>query len=292
MKFSNKYNLPKSLVDVIVNKTYDISDSNPKRISVTTLINPPRQRILAVKHWKEIEDDVANHIWKVVGNACHYILTETDKSMRIVEEKMEEIVEDITIVAKPDLYNWDSQSIEDWKITSIWSLKLGDKEDWENQLNCYAWLLRRKGLPVKNVDINAILKDWRKNEIMKYDDYPKVPFERRSIKLWTFEKQEEYIKQRVKLYKEQMNLPLEQVAICSPKERWKKEDAYAIYKNKLKKASRVLDTKEEAEEWAATNIKTPDTYNLEKRPGLDLKCSDYCNVSKFCSYWKETYGRK
>ncbi len=296
MRLTNTYNLPQSFVDVINKLTYDITTSDPNRLGVTTLINPPRTRILSVRHWKEMEEDVSNHIWRVTGNAYHYVLSnikdEKNKS-RMVEEKITQEVDGMTVVGKMDLYDADAGfSVEDYKITSVWSLSFGDKEDWIKQLNCYAWLLRKKDIRVDKAYINAILRDWRKNEVFKYNDYPKIPFIRKEIPLWTFEEQEDFVNERVIIYKDAMPLADDELPICSATERWQKQTKFAVYKNQNKTASRVLDTDESAKKWIKANVKAKDEARVVERTGVDLKCTEYCTVNKFCSFWKENYGKK
>lgn len=294
MRFTNIYNIPKSMEDVIMSHTYDITESDPKRVGVTTLINSPRVRLLAVRHWEEIEEDVSDHLWKILGNACHYVLGKADSNTRIIEEKMTEEVDGITVVAKPDLYDTVLKSLEDYKITSIWSARLGDKETWDQQLNCYVWFLRKRGYEVNEIYINAILKDWRRGEKFKYNDYPPIPFMRIKCNLWTFEEQQKFIEERVAIYKKCIDLSTELLPICSPKERWQKPSTYAVIKNNNKRAARVLESAEEADKWIKANTKegSKDKYTVECRIGSDLKCTDYCSVNKFCSYYQENYGGK
>ena len=53
--------------------------------------------------------------------------------------------------------------IQDYKVTSVWSViptkdnPNGYKEDWEYQLNSYAWLGRKNGYRAKKLQIIAIL---------------------------------------------------------------------------------------------------------------------------------------
>ncbi len=296
MKYTNHHDLPQSLVDAIVGD-YDISKADPKRVGITTLINPPRPRLLQVAHWDELEEDVSDHLWRITGSAYHYILAKIDdnkevhKRTRLLEEKITEELDGITIVGILDLYDEILKSIEDYKITSIWSITFGDHKDWENQLNCYVWLLRKKGYEVKEAYVNAILRDWRKGELLRYGkDYPKIPFKRVKINLWTHEEQEVYVKERVAIYKAQLELPLEEVPICDSKARWAKEDKYAIYKNKNKTAARVLDCAKKADEWIGAKKEDGHTYRINIRKGEDIKCINYCIANRFCKYWLEKYG--
>lgn len=300
MKLSNKHNLPRTFVDVINSLVYDPRESDPNRISITTLINNPRVRLLTLRHWDEIEEDVSNHIWRVLGNSCHYVVsqldnkktegTDTNKSNRLIEEKIEEKVNGITVVGKLDLYDETNKRVEDYKVTSVWSVQMGDHEDWETQLNCYVWLLRKAGFEVTQAQINAILRDWRKGETRKYNDYPKIPFVSVPIKLWSFEDQQKYVEHRVNIYKETRDLETAKIPICQPEERWQKESVYAVYKNNNKTASKLESSEQKAIDWIQNNQVAKAQYRIEKREGIDLKCTEYCSVNKFCSYYKTKYG--
>lgn len=289
MKYTNKYNMPQSFVDLIEAITYDSSKRDPMRIGVTTLTGPPRIKILETRHWNELEEDVSNHIWRILGNAGHYILSKTSDLNRLVEEKLTETIDGITIVGKLDLYEDNTKSIEDIKFTSVWNVKFGDRESWETQLNAYAYLLRKSGFEVKGGKIHAFLKDWRKGEKVRYGrDYPPIPYKEIKIKIWPFKKQEKYIKERVDIYRSVLSLTDDELPICSPKERWKKEDKWAVYEKGKKKALRVLNSEKEAKHFIE---KTPKIKNpkIEFRKGNDDKCLNYCIVKNFCKYYKETY---
>lgn len=293
MKIQNKNKLPQTYVDLVHNLVYDPRETDPNRIGITTLIQNPRLRILKLAHYDEIEVDVSDFLWLLLGNAVHYVLAKIDSDKekskdRFIETKLEEQVNGLTIVGKLDLFDTATASIEDWKITSVWSIKFGDHESWEEQLNPYAWLLRKCGFEVKQARINAILRDWRKSEMQKYEDYPKVPFVTVPIKLWSFEEQQAFVEQRVEIYKEAMKMNITDLPICSEQERWKKEDSYAVYKGTNKTASRVLETAKDAEDWAKTNL-VGCKYNIVKRLGVDNKCIGYCDVAHFCQYWIDTY---
>ena len=41
--------------------------------------------------------------------------------------------------------------VVDYKVTSVWSLLLGEKPEWEKQLNTYAWLIEKN----KNATVRA-----------------------------------------------------------------------------------------------------------------------------------------
>jgi len=289
MLLTNHFGLPQSLVSVIEAKNYDLSASDPLRIGVTTLNNPPRIRQLSVRHWKELSEDVSEHLWRVLGDSVHYILAKTEQDKRLIEEKITEVIDGITLVAKPDLYDDDLKTIEDYKITVVWAVK-SIKTDWITQLNCYAYALRRAGFEVKKAYINAILKDWSKMELLRFGgDYPPIPFKRMEVPLWSFEEQEKYIKERIALYKSTLNLSDENLPICTPEERWAKNDEFAVHKNDNQRASRVFDTMEEAIIYTGEVKDKSNKYNIKKREGKDIRCMDYCQVCNYCNYYCNKY---
>lgn len=298
MQYTNKYNLPKGIVEALIKNTYDLSKTDTNKISVTTLASSPRQRQLTVRHWNEIEEDASENLWKLFGSAVHDVLERISPEDRLKEERLEEDILGLTVSGKLDLYEKTEKAIEDYKITSVWSVKQEDKKEWMNQVNSYAWLLRKKGFEVEKAYINAILRDWRKSEALKYNDYPPIAYKKVDVELWDFDKQQQYIEERVKLHKSVFETGDSKLPLCTDDERWKTQDKYAVYRNKNKTASRVLDSEQEAEIWIeeatikdeSRNYKNK--YSIVKRESTDNKCAGYCSCKLFCDYWQERYGDK
>ena len=291
MKLTNRYNLPVAMVHAIEAMQYDPRERDPKRIGITQLISNPLPRMLMLKYYDQIEEDISDHIWRIAGSGMHEVLSRADKNKKsaqnFIEEKLEQKVGDWTVVGKLDHYDSSELTVSDYKITSIWSVRFGEHTEWEEQLNPYAWLLRRCGFEVNKLQICALLKDWRKGERAKDPGgYPPIPFQVIPVKLWPLHKQEAFIQQRLEVYENALKVAVEDLEVCSPKERWAKKDVFAVVKNALKKSSRNLDTLEEAQAWAAENIKGKDTFRIDKRPGEDLKCMEYCPVKNFCKHGK------
>lgn len=79
-------------------------------------------------------------------------------------------------------------------------------------------------------------------------------------------------------------LPDNKLPVCTPEERYRNGDKYAVMKKGRKSALRVLDTEEEAKKWMEENGKGE---YIEYRPGTDDKCIHYCYAKDFCSYYRE-----
>ena len=78
MKLTNKLNLPQPLVDAVKNDSY--TKGEKADVSVTQLIGPMQQIFLKRKHWDELEEDVSDLIWALLGQTMHTILERADIS--------------------------------------------------------------------------------------------------------------------------------------------------------------------------------------------------------------------
>lgn len=292
MQLTNRFAMPEVFVDVIKSTMTDRSLTDQYRIGVTTLIAPARVRQLTIRHWHELEEDVSDHIWRISGTAMHSVLSQTNTDKRLVEEMFSEKVGEMTIVGKLDLYDDHHKSIEDWKFSSIWAFK-DVKKEWEDQLNIYAWMLRKANFEVNYAYINGLLKDWSDTERKRFGgDYPPIPFKRLQVPLWTFYEQQRFVEDRVAIHLNAINLTDAQLPLCSDIERWFSGSKFAVMKNSNKTATRLLNTYEEATEYIANIEDTKGKYTIVKRPGVDMKCTRYCSCNKVCDYYRNNYGTK
>ena len=273
MKITNKYNLPESIVNII---TKDIREPKKGEMHVTELVNSPLIRELRIKHWDEIEEDVSDRLWALLGTSVHYILEKGAPEDAFGEEELTAHIGGITIIGKSDLYH--NKGIEDWKVTSVYSFLLGMKTEWEAQQNLYRWLWKENGFPVETLKINAILRDWLKSKTLADPAYPQIPFHSMEVNIWDYHSTIKYILNRIVLHAKKP--PPE----CTPEEKWTRPTTYAVMKEGQKKAKRVLSSNELAEEWIGYQ-KDSENLFIEERKGINVKCENYCNVSKFCKYY-------
>lgn len=279
MKITNKLNLPSALV----NLANDVYEPKEKRYSVTTLLSPTRQILLGRRHFNEIEFDVSDMVWLILGTAVHKILESHDKTGYAEMYMSKNIIDDYILTGKMDLYNEVDFSIEDYKTASVWKVINKDFEDWRKQGLMYAYL---SGKYVDKLRFHAILKDWTANEKRKRgEEYPEHS-------IWTWEYKvttqdmieiEQFIKSkfedliRSEQYSDGMLPP------CSQEERWNAGSKFVVMKKGQVRAVRVLDTEQEANDY----LKNKGGDYIVERKGEDRKCRDYCDVNKFCSYWQE-----
>jgi hypothetical protein len=241
-RYTNIYGLPQPIVKLLESQRYSRGRAD---ISVTELINPPQITALRRAHRHEMVEDVADRFWAIMGSNIHRILEEAADSEHIPEERLFVDVSGWVVSGQVDLQRHsDTVSISDWKFTSVWSV-MNPKPEWERQLNLYAYLVRQvRQVVVDRATVVAMLRDWRKANGKRINDYPPAPVVQVDIPLWPFEIQEAYIKRRVELHQEAMRT-----------HDW----------------TGVLPECDDDERW------------VRKNGAMGIRCQeDYCGVAAFC----------
>ena len=284
MRITNIYNLPAPLVKM-AQREYKCE---PNEYRVTSLLKGVRETILERRYYDEIEKDVSEMIWLLFGTAVHGVLeNQQSEENEITEQRLKVQIGDYILSGQFDLYNKDTGIITDYKTASVWKIIFGDYSDWRRQTLIYAYMLRQKGYNVKGAEIIAILKDHTKRDAKYKKDYPKLPV--RKIEFWftenDFAEIEQWLIKRFEEIAEAEKLPDNALPLCTAEERFN-SDKYAVMKKGRKTALRVFDDRKEAEDY----LKNVGGDEIEIRLGEDKKCADYCNVNKFCEYYKIRYG--
>ena len=296
MKITNKSNLPKVIERAVINDPYDSSGSN---ISTTRLIAPPRIRVLEMRNWDLIEDDVSNRIFSLLGQSVHHILERSKLKVDLAERRLfykdDKITNGWTLSGQFDLLSRQGD-LTDFKVTSAWAALdalTNGKDEWENQLNVLDFLCRKnqktltrykKEVKVKSLNIMAILRDWSKLKVMQSDNYPRKQVVMIPIRRWSEEEQENYVQARIKLHQDAEKA--DQLPLCTAKERWRKEDSYALMLDNRKTARRVLPTREEMDKYMKENKYVEGQgCKVVFRAGEDVRCQHYCSVNQFCSHF-------
>ena len=285
MRLTNRFNLPQVFVNLLQRSTYSKGKAH---LSATELLNSPQIVQLRRKHWDDLEEDVADRIFSLFGTAMHTILEHGKTDNSIVEQRIHVNVDGWDISGAIDLQepNENGMSIKDYKTTGAWAV-MHEKIEWEQQLNIYAYLVEKvKGIPVTDLSIVAIIRDWSKRDAQTKENYPEAPIKVIPIPLWTLQDRENFIKERIQLHSNaHLSTEMgEDYAPCTPSEMWKKPIVYAIRKIGGARAKSLHDTQTEAEEKLSTLGKE---YELEIRQGERTRCKDYCIVNQFCKQYKE-----
>jgi len=280
MKLTNKHNLPEPVVKALTRNEYTRGASNR---SITQLIDSPRIRILRQEHWDDMEEDVSEKLWAVLGTAAHKMFEDTAEGQFISEERVFLEVEGWTISGAIDVQHVEADGITiiDYKTCSVWSVIMG-KPEWERQLNCYASLVRRsKNFPVKSLKVIAMMRDWKSSG--RESDYPPSPIMVIDIPMWSEEEQDAYLNGRVHLHQQAEfdRLVGGNLVSCSSEEMWEKPAKYAIKKKGNKRALKLYESHGEAQEALQPG------QLIEIRPGERTRCAaNWCRVNAWCDQYQ------
>ena len=284
MKILNAYGLPESLVQAVRADDYDRGASD---FTVTELVSPPQVVQLRRRHHAEIEVDVADRLWLLLGKVAHGILQRADMRNALTEERLYATIEGQRVSGQFDRVVMTPEDVlQDYKITSVWALKDGPRADWCCQLNLYAELLRRHSFEPKRLEIVPLYRDHRRGEALKnHTWYPEKPMGRPiPVPLWPTEQAVAYLHARVQLHSAAARVTETLLPECSAAERWKTETVYAVYKGTNKNATKLCPTLAAAEEFVHT-LPPRTEIRIMERPGRSIRCADYCEVAPWCGQW-------
>jgi len=273
-RFTNRHDLPAAIVDAVTNDPYEGGGD----ISATGLIDAPQRRRLLWEHRENIVEDVADRVWALFGSAVHHILERANDPHAVTEERLFAKLAGWQVSGQFDRYIPDSKKIQDYKVTSVRTAQ-DDHKKWEQQLNVYAWLARRNGMEVESLEVVAILRDWKAGRARTDGGYPQSQVLTITLQVWPDEIAEEFIRNRISLHQRARSGETIQ---CTDEERWYTGTTYSVQKPDAKRAYRVYDTREEADE------NCPDHMVVVERPGTYIRCESYCEAAPFCAQWQNT----
>ncbi len=313
MNITNKYNLPASIYDALKGRDFNLTDTPENIFWLTKLISSPMFAVLERRHWAELEEDVSDKVFRIMGQGVHSIVEQfQDGSQRLSEEKAYVDIENMEVHTLPlkaklteqkwyssdkfflslrlDCYDGADKFVEDYKVTTAWQVIIEGKpkEEWIAQNSIAAWILRKIGFDVLGMRNILFLRDWQKSKVGTDPKYPSIPIHIYSLSgFWSNELTEAYIRERIKLHCKAMALPDEKIIPCTVEERWGKKEVWAVMKVGRKTAIKLYDSPTTANEHIGTD---KDLY-IEHRPGQDVKCDSYCSVNSFCPYYKTKKGK-
>ena len=279
MEWTNKHQLPDRVIRVLKGK-YKERKPELNRLSITDLIDNPLPRILFINHWDEIVRDYSDLITMVQGIALHsrYEMCATDDED--TERKFEDVIEGIIVVGKADSYF--NGIILELKQTGVYGPKYRIPK-WEKQMNCYAWQRRIRGEEVNELLVDVWYRDWKQGNA-HWKDYPAIPYECIRLDLWSFEKQDSYIRNQVRkhLAHPVFDKPEMYECPCSDEQRGLRWEAY---KGKNKTPTKVGATYVEVNTYC-------DKVCREQRVSFDIRksepvfCNRYCKSRSVCKFAK------
>lgn len=297
MILTNRLNLPQSIVNAVSRDTYSRGDAD---ISVTSLIGPARKRMLERIHSAELTEDVIDRIWALFGQVTHGILERHDDEAK-TEERLFITRHGWRISGQFDRLLLEGGILQDYKITSTYSIRDGAKAEWIAQANIYALMLRDHGYTVNRLQVVVILRDHQRSKAQHDADYPQAPVLVVDVPMWNAQETEQYILDRLRAHANAQHI----LPHCTPEERWERPAKFALVKEGNKRATSLHDTydaalaagvaEQEAEraKKLAKRKKPSDrpvevaTYEIEERPAEQVRCESYCPAAAVCEQWKE-----
>lgn len=276
MKWTNHYQLPDRVIRVLKGR-YKEREPELNRLSITDLIDDPLPRILYINHWDEIVRDYSDLITMVQGISLHRRYEECAVDDEDVEHKLEDVVDGIIVVGKADSYF--NGILLELKQTGVYGPKYRiDK--WTKQMNCYAWQRKIRDYNVELLGVDVWYRDWKQGNI-HWKDYPTIPYDYISLDLWSFEKQDKYIRSQVQkhLAHPVFDKPEQYERPCSDKQRGIRWEAY---KCKNKTPTKVRDTFDEVRLWCGQQ-----PQKFEIRQSEPVFCLRYCKSRSACPFAKE-----
>ena len=300
-------NLPRSIVYALESQNYDRGLSD---YTVTELISPAFQSALRKEHFHSIKEDASDRIWALLGSSVHYMIEQAHKKEAgsFAEKRIYMPFQDKTISGQFDLFQ--DGILTDYKVTSAWAVKDGPKDDWVAQLNLLDLLLNyQRGLRVEKLQIVAILRDWSDTTRKKNPDwYPRKPIKVIDIEIWDRNTQKQYLSTRieehdmVRFYLDSKTyvpgVEFEKNLICTPEERWRKPDTWAVMKHGVKRAIKLFKENEHVEPLEQAKELTiqkneeggkieVQEYYIQHRAGEDTRCESYCSVNHKCPHFNK-----
>lgn len=289
MKITNHYNIPEPILRFARSDKYSKGDAD---ISVTTLISPPRIQKLREIYKDELTIDASERVWSLFGTAVHHILDTAGETPDTVhEERLFARLNGWTISGAVDIQKYEadgSVQVMDYKVCSAWAV-MNDKPEWEQQLNCYAWLIRKvKQVPVSKLEVCAFVRDWNRRKAEFESAYPKSPVMVIPVQLWDQDRADEYVLGRVWAHQDaQQRFEFEDpLPLCNDQERWMKPSKWALMKDGRKSAVKLFDSETEAMLYKQT-AKDGDALFIDHRKGEFTRCEgNFCGVAEFCDQYK------
>jgi len=292
MVITNSMGYPEALVRAVSNDSYSRGEGVNR--SVTGLLAPPRQAALKEIHGHEIVEDVSDRTYALYGQLVHLLLERAGEQSRnqINEARFFAEVngwkisgQTDTLTLTEDQRSWiisDFKFVTSYKFKRSYSGELVIPEDYEQQLNLYAYLLRENGFKVDGLKIVAIYRDWSKLEAKRDKNYPQLGAETHDVPLWSEERAKAFMEERVRLHQAAEN----DLPECDASERWAKPDRFALMPTaKSVRARKLFDSEIDATTWAAANKMKPG-FVVDHRKGANVRCENYCVVSEWCEQFK------
>lgn len=283
MKITNNFNLPQPFVDLVSEDTYSKGESD---ITTTGLAQPPKIAELWRRHGDEIAMDCSEKVWTMLGTANHWVLeqiAQRNPERYVAEQRFYIDVDGVKLGGQIDLYDRETETLWDYKVSSVYKAMSDDRVDWARQGNVNKLLCERNGIFPKRVAILLVMKDWKRKDSEFKPNYPKCAVQEIQLPIWKEEETMAYIRSRINLHSlAKVIINEDEIPVCTEEERWAKPTTWAVLKEKGAKRA-VNGGIYESESEAQAHAKRIGGA-VEKRDGTNARCENYCPVRKWCNF--------
>ena len=104
------------------------------------------------------------------------------------------------------------------------------------------------------------------------------------MRLWPEWRCQQFFVDEVSRHRHADTMSDDDLPICTPHQRWQRGGQFAVMKKGRKKAVRLLDTQEQAD----IMVERGGGDFVEQRPIEYVRCERYCNVNRWCRFFKDT----
>ena len=216
MNLTNKQGLPEPFFRAVEKMQENYQDDDLGDITTTTLIDPPQISALKNRYKEKLVEDVTDRLWALQGQIMHMILELATPKGTQAEQRIGAEVSGWKVTGKYDLI--EGQTLFDYKYTTVWSFVYG-KPEWEFQANVNRWLLHKNGIEINKLVNVLMFRDFIEDKAGT-GKYPPSKVVQVELPIWTLDKAEDYIKDRVKLHQMARDVPDQMLPSCSNAERW------------------------------------------------------------------------
>lgn len=315
MKITNNTGISLTLAVWAVNDDYDLI-STPNYISVTTLMKPLRQIILASRLPANLKDklDVTDLIASAWGSALHGSiegawangkykvnlaklgypqhqidrikinpepseLTE-DTIAVYIEQRGFKVVGKWTVGGKFDFCA--DGILQDNKSTSAFTWLYGSNDsNYKLQGSLYRWIHSDK-VTEDYIRINYLFTDWSKKDARANPKYPQKRLEYKDIPLMLIDDTQKWVENKLSQLDRYWNTPERQLPECTDEELWREAPRYKYYSNAAKtdgRSTKNFDTLAEANGFLSSK---GGVGVVKTVPGKVKRCG-YCSAFPICT---------
>ena len=315
-RYASTSSVPLALAVFLATDNYD-HNPDPNTISVTTLLKPTRQIVLASRLPPDNAPlDLVAQMSNRLGSAMHDGIERSWKNnymnamlalgypQRVInlvrinptsqdlidnpdiipvymEQRMSKKVGKWTVTGKFDFIG--EGRVTDFKSASVWSyMNQVNADKQTKQGSLYRWLDPEK-ITQDQMDIIHIFMDWRRAQVAADPKYPPQHFHTQVLDLMPYAETQRFVVDKLADIDRQMQLPESQITDCDEESLWRSAPKHKYYKNGFagaKKSTKNFDTAVDAFNYM--HNENGGKGEVITTPG-QVKACNYCSAYPICS---------